>query len=197
VTGEQPLVSASPAERHRRIASRFSELVGGVDDWNVPAPVEGWTARDVVGHLIEWFPGFLRAGSGIELPTGPTVANDPMGAWTVHAAGVQKVLDDPDNETRIFDNPHTGAAPLPQAIDRFYTSDVFMHTWDLARASGQDDTLDEAQCAAMFAGMEPMAEVLYASGQYGPRVPVLDGSDAQDRLLGLIGRDPAWRPPLR
>ena len=43
--------------------------------------------------------------------------------------------------------------------------------------------------------MEPMAEMLYASGQYGPRVPVPEGSDVQTRLLGLIGRDPAWRPP--
>ena len=25
--------------------------------------------------------------------------------------------------------------PLPQVIDQFYTTDVFMHTWDLARAT--------------------------------------------------------------
>lgn len=188
------LVDAAPAERHRRIAAHFSEIVARVDDWNVPAPVEGWTARDVVGHLVEWFPGFLRGGSGIDLPTGPSVADDPVGAWTTHAAGVQHALDDPDHDQRTFDNVHTGSMPVPQAIDRFYTSDVFLHTWDLARATGQDDTLDEALCTAVFAGMEPMTEFLYASGQYGPRVAVPDGSDVQTRLLGLIGRDPGWRP---
>ena len=42
--------------------------------------------------------------------------------------------------------------------------------------------------------MEPMADVLAASGQYGERVPVPDDADAQTRLLGLIGRDPFWTP---
>jgi hypothetical protein len=72
-----------------------------------------------------------------------------------------------------------------------------MHTWDLARATGQDDRLDPDFCAQAFAGMEPLADVLASSGQYGPRVPVPDDADVQDRLIGLIGRDPRWRPPGR
>ena len=42
--------------------------------------------------------------------------------------------------------------------------------------------------------MEPIDELLRTSGQYGPRVPVPDDARAQDRLIGFIGRDPAWRP---
>lgn len=190
-----PLTETTPAERHRRVASTFTDRVVAVRDWNAPAPVEGWTARHVVDHLVTWFPGFLQAGSGIGLLAGPRVADDPVGAWRAQADALQQLLDDPDAAQRVFDHMHTGAMPLPEAIDRFYTSDVFMHTWDLARATGQDDTLDEGWCAQMFEGMEPMSEMLYASGQYGPRVPVPDGSDAQTRLLGLIGRDPAWQPP--
>jgi hypothetical protein len=34
-----------------------------------------------------------------------------------------------------------------------------------------------------------------ASGQFGPAVPVPDDAPVQDRLIGFIGRDPAWRPP--
>ena len=70
-----------------------------------------------------------------------------------------------------------------------------MHTWDLARATGQDETLDAETCAAMLAGMEPMDEVLRASGQYGPRVEVPDDADPQTKLIGFIGRDPSWRAP--
>ena len=92
-------------------------------------------------------------------------------------------------------NPHIGEVPLDQAVDRFYTADVFMHTWDLARATGQDDTLDADTCAVMLAGMEPMDEVLRASGQYGAKVPVPADAHVQDRLIGFIGRDPAWRAP--
>jgi hypothetical protein len=45
--------------------------------------------------------------------------------------------------------------PLGQAIDMIYTSDVFLHRWDLARATGQDETLDPDKCAAMLEGMLP------------------------------------------
>lgn len=35
-----------------------------------------------------------------------------------------------------------------------------------------------------------MDEVLRSSGQFGPRVDLPDGSDAQSRLLAFVGRDP-------
>ncbi|MDP3891942.1 TIGR03086 family metal-binding protein [Nocardioides sp.] len=184
----------SAAARHRQHAGLFTQRVRGVppDGWNAPAPVEGWAARDVVRHLVEWLPGFLAHGAGVELARGPSVDDDPVGAWTVHAAAVQGLLEDPATPTRTFTNPHIGELPLDQAVDRFYTPDVFMHTWDLARATGQDDRLDPAYCAELLAGMEPMDELLRASGQYGPRVEVDPDAPVQDRLVGFIGRDPAW-----
>lgn len=185
----------SPAEEeHRSVAGRFTALVEGTTDWDAPAPVEGWAARDVVDHLVTWLRGFLAGGAGIDLPVGPPVSEDPVTAWRVHAAGVQAVLDDPACGDRALSNPHIGEVPLPEAISRYYTADVFMHTWDLARATGQDDTLDPDRCAEMLAGMEPVEEMLRASGQYGARVDVPAGASVQDHLIGFIGRDPAWTP---
>ena len=184
---------SQPADRHREVAGRFGDVVRGTTEWDAPTPVPEWVARDVVGHLVGWFPGFLESGSGIRLAEGPPVDEDPVGAWESHASAVQAVLDDPATVDRVFSDPHTGDLPLDQAVDRFYTVDVFMHTWDLARASGQDDTLDADLCAELVTGMEPIDELLRSSGQYGPRVPVADEASAQDRLLGFIGRDPAWR----
>ena len=56
----------------------------------------------------------------------------------------------------MLQNPHIGELPLGPAVSQFYTGDVFMHTWDLARATGQDETLDPALCTEMLKGMEPM-----------------------------------------
>jgi hypothetical protein len=70
-----------------------------------------------------------------------------------------------------------------------------MHTWDLSRATGQDDRLDPGFCAQLLGGMEQMEEAIRSSGQYGPRVEVPGDSDTQTRLLGFIGRDPFW--PVR
>ena len=69
-----------------------------------------------------------------------------------------------------------------------------MHTWDLARATGQDDTLDPEYCTVLLDGMTPFEEAMRGSGQYGPPVPVADDAPVQDRMLGFIGRDPNWRP---
>ena len=188
------LSDLDPTERHRFVGGTFTDRVRAVKNWDAPAPVAGWTARDVVRHLVDWFPGFLAGGTGIALPGGPGVDDDPVAAWQNQVDAVQALLDDPATPQRVLTNPHIGEVPLDQAIDRFYTSDVFMHTWDLARAAGLDDRLDEAFCAALLAGMEPMDEILRSSGQYGPRVAVPADADAQTRLLGFIGRDPFWTP---
>ena len=146
----------------------------------------------MVRHLIEWFPDFLSSGAGIELPRGPSVDEDPVSAWQVYCDGVQAVLDDPQTAHREHTNPHTGTRPLDAAIDQIYTPDVFMHTWDLSRATGQDDRLDPDFCAQLLGGMEQMEDVLRASGQFGDRVEVPEGADPQTKLIGFIGRDPFW-----
>jgi uncharacterized protein (TIGR03086 family) len=183
---------STPSQSHRQHAAAFTSRVDGVPDggWDAPAPVEGWVARDVVRHLLEWFPGFLHAGTGIHLPAGPTVEEDPAGAWAAQRDAIQALLDDPGTADLVLTNPHIGEVPLSDAIDRFYTADVFMHTWDLARATGQDETLDPEMCRRLYEGMLPMDEILRASGQYGPRVPVPEDADPQTLMLGFIGRHP-------
>jgi uncharacterized protein (TIGR03086 family) len=108
----------------------------------------------------------------------------------VHSDAVQALLDDPATPGRVLSNPHIGDLPLDAAVDRFYTADVFMHTWDLARATGQDERLDPVRCAQLLEGMIPMETAIRTSGHYGPRVEVPDDADAQTRMLAFIGRRP-------
>lgn len=195
MTSEQitgPLGELTPAQRHRVVVETFAEQIAAVEDWNGPTPVAEWTARDVVGHLLEWFPGFL-AGGGVELPPTPSVDDDPAYAWSQRCAAVQHLLDGPSADD-TFAHPMIGEFRLADAIDRFYTADVFMHTWDLGIATGTTSALDPAYAAQLVDGMSGMEEILRSSGQYGPAVPVPDDADPVTRLAGFIGRDPTWRP---
>lgn len=180
------------AERYRAVAGRFSARAEAVPEggWERPAPCEGWVARDVVRHLVEWVPAFLRAGADVDLPVGPSVDEDPAGAWRAMSDGIQSVLDDPGVGSRQLSHPQAGTHPLDQAIAMFILGDVLVHTWDLARATGLDETLDPDEVRAMLAGLEPMDEVLRASGHYGPRVPVPEDADEQTRLIAFTGRQP-------
>ena len=48
-------------ERYERITGQFTDRVRAVpaDAWDNPSPCEGWTARDVVGHLTGWISEFF------------------------------------------------------------------------------------------------------------------------------------------
>jgi uncharacterized protein (TIGR03086 family) len=187
-----PVPTTGPADRHRVVAAAFTATVAGTpeDAWSRPAPPEGWVARDVVRHLLEWFPAFLAAGTGHALPAGASADDEPLAAWTTQAEAVQALLDDPAVAEVVHDLPHLGSLTLAEAVDRIYTTDVFLHRWDLARATGQDESLDPAECERLLAGMEPMDEVLRQSGHYGPRVEVADDAAPQTRLLAFLGRTP-------
>lgn len=182
-----------PAERHRVLADGFARVADQVPDWDAPTPVREWRARDVVDHLVTWLPALLESGSSVRLGPGPSAQDDPLAAWHHHARQVQQVLDEPDSAGAPFSNPHTGDWPVEQAIDRFYTSDVFLHTWDLGAAAGVPVQLDEQFAEQMLDGLRSMDEILRSSGQFGPAVPVPSSAPVQDRLIGFIGRDPSWR----
>jgi uncharacterized protein (TIGR03086 family) len=191
-TNEEDVVVDDLAARFRRVAEGFSRRTMAIDDagWELPAPPEGWTARDVVGHLTTWVPAFLEAAGAPPLPPRPHVAADPAGAWEALRSGLQGMLDDPEVAATRIEHPVAGAHALGDAIATFVLGDVLVHTWDLARATGQDEHLDPAEVHAMLVAMEPMDEVLRTSGHYGPRVEVPPDADEQTRLIAFTGRQP-------
>lgn len=175
--------SSDPIQRFDEIAATFTERVDGTADWDAPAPVEGWVARDVVDHLITWIRGFLASG-GIDLP--PVDETSPVEAWASHVAQLQGLLAQSADDQ--FTHPMIGSGRLADIIDQFYASDVFMHTWDLARATGQDETLDAEYSAQLLAGMRPIEAMLRSSGHYGPAMPVADDAPPHEQLMAFIGR---------
>jgi uncharacterized protein (TIGR03086 family) len=180
------------AERYRRVAARFSARVNEVPDgaWENPAPCDGWVARDVVRHLVEWVPAFLSAAGGPTLPAGPSVDDDPAGAWAALDDGIQALLDDPTVLATTITHPMAGTHRLDDAIGMFFMGDVVVHTWDIARAAGLDETLDADIVHDMLVGMEPLDDMLRASGQYGPKVEVPADADEQTKLIAFTGRQP-------
>ena len=126
---------------------------------------------------------------GIDRPALPSVDDDPAGTWEALVDAIQAQLDDPEAAKREADI-HPGRYSFEQAVDVFGTGDIVIHTWDLARATGLDETLDPEDVHRMLEGMEPMDAMLRESGHYGPRVIVPDDSDEQTKLIAFTGRQP-------
>lgn len=176
-------------ERYERITGQFTDRVRAVpaEAWDDPSPCEGWTARDVVGHLTEWIPGFFGA-QGVEFPPVPSVADDPLAAWESVQTTIAAALADPRRADMPVETPFSTQS-FAETVDMIVIGDVFTHTWDLARATGQDESLDPDQLQRMVAAIGEMPEdVMRADGMFGPPIDVPADADDQTRYLAYVGR---------
>jgi uncharacterized protein (TIGR03086 family) len=193
------------AARYRRRADRFEATVAAVrpDQWSQPSPCEKWSARDVVAHIIEMHAVMLRP-LGRELSPAPSLDADPLGAFKAARADIEVILADPALAEAEGDTP-SGRLTVAAHVDRVVSADMVFHGWDLARATGQDDTMDVGEVEAAWAGISALPPELLEQFRtpgafgpgvevFGPEVPVAEDAPLQDRLLGAIGRDPAWAP---
>ena len=93
--------------------------------------------------------------------------------------------------TLSFDG-QLGTMTLEEAVDRFLCVDLVVHGWDLARASGQDDTIDPIEVEQAGQGVGHIDDsMLRQPGVLGPALEPPAGADAQTRLLAFLGRR-AW-----
>ena len=186
------------ADRFRRIAAGFTNVVAAVPEsaWTNPSPCQGWTARDVVRHLVEWIPGpgFLLGTYGIEITALPSVETDPLGAWVAVRDAVQHGLDDPATAQRVEDCGPPGRLSFEAAVDMTCTTDVFVHTWDLAQAAGIDAALDDDELRRQLDGIPSIPAELDAamrgSGHYGPRLDTAGDADPTTMVMAFYGRRP-------
>lgn len=172
-----------------RVTGAFTARVRAVPfgAWDNPSPCEGWTARDVVGHLTNWIPGFFGS-HGVEFPPVPSVQDDPVAAWETVQSTLAEALADPVLAARIVETPFS-AQSLAETVDMIVIGDVFTHTWDLARATGQDDALDPDQLQLMIGAIGAIPEeALRADGMFGPPLEVAADADDQTTFLAYFGR---------
>jgi uncharacterized protein (TIGR03086 family) len=175
------------ADRYRKLAAAMEERIAAVaeDRWESPAPCEGWTARDVV--LVDTPPIFFGL---VERPApsgGPSVDDDPVGAFRHMRVAVQAALDDPAVADLPYDSV-MGASTFAAGVDQFLSADLVIHGWDLARATGQDERLDPGEVQRLHEGMLPMDEMLRSPGAFGPKIEPPPGADEQTQLLCFLGR---------
>jgi uncharacterized protein (TIGR03086 family) len=176
------------ADRYRRLSDRFATTIAGVSDdqWENPTPCEDWTVRDLVRHAVDTQGMFLGL-VGRELGAIPSVDDDPVGAWDAARAGVRADLDDPERAGTEFTG-FFGPTTFGAAVDRFLNSDLVIHRWDLARATGQEETIDPADAERVLEGARAFGDAFRGSGVCGPEVPVSDDADVQTRTLAFYGR---------
>jgi uncharacterized protein (TIGR03086 family) len=172
---------SGPGDVWRQAADKWSEVIEQVadDQWDVPTPCEGWTVRDLVDHAMHW-----QGQGGLLLGAGTKPGDD----WATIKPALSAALDDPSNLEGTA--PEFNNMPKHQVLG-FVIGDLLIHSWDLARAIGADDTLPAEAVEATQLGLERVpAEMLRGPNMFGDPVEVPDDASPQDRLIGFLGRHP-------
>ncbi|MGH4026749.1 MAG: TIGR03086 family protein, partial [Pseudonocardiaceae bacterium] len=127
--------------------------------------------------------------AGLSLTLKESVDDDPRRAWAEARDAMQGLLDDPGRAGREYDG-YFGRTTLQDTVDRFLGFDLLIHGWDLARATGQDETLPAQEVHRVYLDALNLGDGLRSDGVCGPEVTVPADAPEQDRLLALLGRTP-------
>jgi uncharacterized protein (TIGR03086 family) len=133
--------------------------------------------------------GAVLGTVGHEELSSPGPEEDLVARWTSARGAVSAILDDPDRCARPV-RGRFGEQTFESLVSRLVCSDVLVHTWDLARATGQDERLDADAAQRAFELLQPLDTSARVPGGFGPRVPAPAGADAQTSLLTFCGRAP-------
>ncbi|MGH3695242.1 MAG: TIGR03086 family metal-binding protein [Pseudonocardiaceae bacterium] len=177
---------AAMGEFDRRVRSVAS------DQWGHATPCAAWDVRALVNHVVTeqlWAPLLLDGATIDDVGDrfeGDQLGADPVAAWAGAAACARAAFGAPGALRRSVELSY-GSRPA-QGYCQEMTLDLTVHAWDLARAIGADERLDEALLREISIFIEPQVEQLAGTGLFAPPVAVDAGADAQTRLLALLGR---------
>jgi uncharacterized protein (TIGR03086 family) len=182
-------LSGDPVMLYHAASNRAVAVVEAVrlDQLGWPTPCSEWTVQQLIDHLVGGTEYLLVATSGR-----PPVAVEGATSGDFRR-GVQQVLAavaQPGAMECICLSPLGFEWPVASAVAGTFM-DVLIHTWDLARATHQDERLDPVlveACTAMF--VPEMPKRGREAGIIGQEVPVGHDAPAQDRLLAVMGRRP-------
>jgi uncharacterized protein (TIGR03086 family) len=182
----------------------LADLVVGVDEDRLaaPTPCSTTTIGDLLDHVNTFAVVFAAAGTKMKLESGSqpgTPDASKLGPdWRVRIPSLLKALGRAWIPSSAWEGmTEAGGSDLPAEVAGVIALDeVIVHGWDLAVATGQSYTCDSDLVEGAFGFVQStVAENPNGSpGLFGPPVPVADGAPLLDRLIGMTGRDPGWRP---
>ncbi|MCU1406997.1 MAG: hypothetical protein JWQ43_3300 [Glaciihabitans sp.] len=173
-----------------RAHAEFARRLGQVNDWNASTPNADWDITALVRHVTseqQWVPHLLKGKTVDEAQASIEPLGDDLRAeWDRHsAAATQAWAEAPqDASVQLSYDTVTVEDYLKEQV-----SDVTIHSWDLARASGADEELDQELVEAAWTIFSPQKETLAASGLFADPVAIAEDAPLQVRLLALTGRD--------
>ncbi len=176
------------SDRYARVARGFRARLercppGKLD---APSPCEQWSGREVATHVVHVHRRVLAALDGSDARE-PGVDEDLLLAFVEVSEAVSAALVDPGRATRTVAGIF-GEQQFEELVGRLLCADTLVHTWDLARATAQDDRLDADAVTKALEFLTPIDDAIRRPGGFGPKLVPPPEADVQTKLLAFAGR---------
>jgi uncharacterized protein (TIGR03086 family) len=143
-----------------------------------PTPCADWNLAQLIGHLVDAPVRFLEMARGEE----PDWSAGPRPVGCDWASDFRSNADDLIHHWHQADD----AADFGQ-VD-WQIAEIAVHTWDVARATGQSPTLVPEVAERGLAFMSAMLTPENRGKAFGPAVRVPDDAPVYERLAAFAGR---------
>ena len=169
---------------YRQASAWTAGKLAAADDLDAATPCDDWSTRDLLNHVLDTQNYFVSAARGeAASPPGPTppalLSDDPAADFEQARSDVLDVF----GQDGVIEKTGPGLA--------IAFSDMLLHGWDLARATGQDATMPDGLAEAAYESIHGRFTDEQRKGIFKPEISVADNATPQQRLLAYTGRDPA------
>ena len=163
-----------------------------------PTPCGDWDLRTLLNHTILW-----TSYSAERRAHGESVAEDLMNKdFTADPGFREDYARQIGQAVRAWSEPNAWEGELGVMGDATPAADVgamllmemALHGWDVARATGQEFSADEATAEALEDIVQAQAELFRKYQGFADAVEPPRNATAFERALTLSGRDPSWKP---
>ena len=195
------VATPNPVVLLERTTARTKIVMAGVRQSQIdaPTPCSQWTVHGLVNHLIGGLEFTAACIAGIPTSIRPSTSDssqiderDVGSLARAYNAALSRLLElaaAPDALEQVATTPF-GEMPVSQ-IFVGTVMDQLIHCWDLAKATGQDTTLDADLVEFAFPLLQSgFADMGREAGFIGPQQPIADDAGLQDQLIAYMGRQP-------
>jgi uncharacterized protein (TIGR03086 family) len=180
---------------------QLKALLLGVDDDELtgPTPCPDWTVATLLDHLMGLSFAFTQAARKRPdaLPPAPSAPHLPHHWRSRLPVLLEDLVTAWRDPAAWTGTAQAGGVTMPAtALGTVAMSELVMHSWDLARATGQEYATDPRILETLieFLSQGPAEGT---PGLFGPVVPTPSEPTLLDQALSLAGRRSDWRPPRR
>jgi len=192
-------------DRFTAASGAFGEKLGTVRPGQLTwrTPCTEWDVRQLVNHMTRGNLSYVRLLDGatsaefLRLRDADALGDDPAGAYARSVGECAAAFARPGALRQVLDYP-LGQVTGEQAL-AVRTADSVIHTWDLARAVGIDDTLPPDLVAwvsdhlgEIYDGLPESPVAAQSAHRFfaAPPAEAATGASRQGRLLIQMGRRP-------